>query len=351
MQKGISLVDLAKRIEENQNLKADYIAPTRSIAMTLDTESKPQLEINDRGTFPILRTAHDQIASHADIPVRYYQRMLQEAPSLLADNVNRWFADNSKPRMLRTLAGDARALLSDRYQRIENEEIANVILPILMSEPGLQIVSCELTERRMYIQATTPRIAGEVKVGDEVQAGLLISNSEIGAGAVTIQPLVYRLVCLNGLAIPDQRFRARHLGRRIDQGEDLNAIFSDETRAADDRALLLKVRDVVKASLSEAGFNQTLDRMKGLTAQRIEANPEASVRMLARKVGILEGETPSILRQLIQDGDLSAWGMLNAVTAQAHTAPDYDRAVEFEQIGGTILDLQRKDWKEILEAA
>ena len=351
MQKGISLVDLAKRIEENQNLKADYIAPTSAIAMTLDTESKPQLEISDRGTFPILRTAHDQIATHADIPTRYYQRMLQEAPSLLADNVNRWFADNSKPRMLRTLAGDARALLSDRYQRIENEEIANVILPILLSEPGLQIVSCELTERRMYIQATTPRIAGEVKVGDEVQAGILISNSEIGAGAVTIQPLVYRLVCLNGLAIPDQKFRARHLGRRIDQGEDLNAIFSDETRAADDRALLLKVRDVVKASLSEAGFNQTLERMRGLTDQRIEASPEASVRVLARKVGILDGETPSILRQLIQDGDLSAWGMLNAVTAQAHSAPNYDRAVEFEQIGGTILDLQRKDWKEILEAA
>lgn len=351
MQKGISLVDLAKRIEENQNLKADYIAPTSAIHMTLDSESKPQIEVKNTGTFPILRTAHDQIATHADIPVRYYQRMLSEAPSLLADNVNRWFAENSKPRMIRTLAGDTRALLSDRYQRIENEEIANVILPILLAEPGLRIVSCELTERRMYIQATTPRIAGEVKVGDEVQAGLLISNSEIGVGALMIQPLVYRLRCLNGLATPDQRFRARHLGRRIDQGEDLNAIFSDETRAADDRALLLKVRDVVKASLSEAGFNQTLERMKGLTDQRIEASPEASVRMLARKVGILDGETPSILRQLIQDGDLSAWGMLNAVTAQAHSAPNYDRAVEFEQIGGTILDLQRKDWKEILEAA
>ena len=122
MQKGISLVDLAKRIEENQNLKADYIAPTSAIAMTLDTESKPQLEISDRGTFPILRTAHDQIATHADIPTRYYQRMLQEAPSLLADNVNRWFADNSKPRMLRTLAGDARALLIALELAVETTE-------------------------------------------------------------------------------------------------------------------------------------------------------------------------------------------------------------------------------------
>lgn len=37
----------------------------------------------------------------------------------------------------------------------------------------------------------------EVRKGDIVQAGVMISNSEVGLGAVSIQPLVYRLVCTN----------------------------------------------------------------------------------------------------------------------------------------------------------
>ena len=57
-----------------------------------------------------------------------------------------------------------------------------------------------------------------------------------------------------------------------------------------------------------------------------------------------------ILRSLIEGGDLSAWGLLNAVTAQAHTA-EYDRAVEFEAAGGTLLTLAPTEWSRMLEAA
>jgi hypothetical protein len=43
--------------------------------------------------------------------------------------------------------------------------------------------------------------------------------------------------------------------------------------------------------------------------------------------------------------------MLNAVTAQAHSARDYDRAVEIEAMGGMLLDLPKNQWKEVLAAA
>jgi hypothetical protein len=75
------------------------------------------------------------------------------------------------------------------------------------------------------------------------------------------------------------------------------------------------------------------------------------VKVLATKVGASEGEQGSILRSLIEGGDLSAWGLINAVTAQAHTARSYDRAVEFEVAGGSLIDLPNTAWKEILAAA
>ena len=38
-----------------------------------------------------------------------------------------------------------------------------------------------------------------MRPGDVVQAGVSISNSETGRGAVSVCPLVYRLVCTNGM--------------------------------------------------------------------------------------------------------------------------------------------------------
>ena len=54
---------------------------------------------------------------------------------------------------------------------------------------------------------------------------------------------------------------------------------------------------------------------------------------------------------LIDGGDLSAWGLVNAVTSLAHKATSYDRAVELESAGGALIDLPSQEWKRILEAA
>lgn len=45
---------------------------------------------------------------------------MDEAPELLAQNLNCWFTKEPAQRMLRTLDGTARAYLSNRYRRIDN---------------------------------------------------------------------------------------------------------------------------------------------------------------------------------------------------------------------------------------
>ncbi len=321
--------------------------------MTIDSDKVAKFEIQNgdgREAYPMRPLAHDQVGAFLGVPAKYYDRMLTDAPQLLADNVNTWLERSNDRRMVRTLNGDMRAFLSDKYARVENEEIAEAVLPVLLEQaPQLKIVSCQITERRLYIQATTERVVGEVRKGDVVQAGVIISNSEVGLGAVSVRPMIYRLACLNGMILPDAKFTARHVGRRIDMSEDLNAMFSDEAKRADDHALLLKARDVVRGSMDEALFGKTLERMKALTEGRIEGDPNKSVEVLAQKIGVTEGERGGILRALIEGGDTSAWGLLNAVTAQAHTG-NYDRAVEFEAAGGALLNLNRSDWKEILTA-
>ena len=79
--------------------------------------------------------------------------------------------------------------------------------------------------------------------------------------------------------------------------------------------------------------------------------PDEVIEVLCAKVGMSETEKGGVLRSLIEGGDLSAWGMINAITAQAHTSKDYDRAVELEAAGGQLLELPNSEWMRILEAA
>jgi hypothetical protein len=352
MNKGISLSALAAEIERQADAKHDLIASTSALTMHAESGQAPVLEVSDGGdgtgsVYGINQTAHSQIAGHLGIPTRYYDKMRTEAPELLADNVNTWFGRRNERRMVRTLDGNVRALLSDRYQRIDNNEIAQVALPALAKIPEIQVVSSQITEHRLYIQATTPRITGAVKVGDNVQAGVIISNSEIGGGAVSIAPMIYRLACLNGMVVADKKFRAYHVGRRI---EDSAELWADDTRKADDRAVLLKVRDMIAQAVDAVNFRESVDRMAGLTDQRVTGDPRKVVEVLAKTIDANEAEQGGILRSLIEGGDLSAWGLLNAVTAQAHTA-EYDRAVEFEAAGGTLLNLPSTEWTRLLQAA
>lgn len=347
MQTGLSIQELAAKIAANETLKRDYIADTSALTMQVHEDNKTVLEVADQGSFPIQKYAHDQIAERLKIPQKYYDRMQVEAPDLLATNVNAWFRKYPEKRMVRTLGGDARAFLSNRYQRIDNNHLANAALPVLAEYPEVRVVSSEVTDRRMYIQAVFPRLQAEVKKGDVVQAGVAIRNSEIGHGAVGVDPLVFRLICLNGMIGADGKLRGYHVGGRVESSEEL---WADDTKKADDRAILLKVRDTVKAALTEARFTAQVEKLRGFTTARITGDPTKAVEVLAQTIDASETEKGGILRSLIEGGDLSAWGLMNAVTAQAHKG-DYDRAVELEAAGGALVDLAPSEWKRVLEAS
>jgi hypothetical protein len=348
MLNGISLEPLARQIEGNRHLKRDLVADTASLEMRVDSDGQTALEVDGQGQFPILPLAHDQIGARLNIPAKYYGRMRVDAPELLAANVTGWFHKAPERRMLRTLGGDLRAFLSNRYMRTEHEEIAEVALPILAELPNVQIVSSELTERRLYIQFVVPGTQAEIKVGDVVQAGGIISNSEVGCGAVAVSGLLWRLICLNGMKTGDA-YRRAHIGREVQDAGEVE--WADDTRRSDDKTVLLKVRDMVQAVVDETRFLAQVEKLKVLAGARVTGNPIKAVEVLANKVNATEGERGGILRTLIEGGDPSAWGLINAITAQAHTAKDYDRAVELEAAGGSLVEMPAYDWRQILEAA
>lgn len=352
MQTGLSLVQLAQQITENAAAKKDYIANTDGMAMIAPKGEKPSMVLAGEGNFPLLPLALRQIASYTDVPAKYFDRMLTEQPDLAATNVNAWLRTKGEKRMFRALRGEGRAFLSNSYQRIENDRIARVALPVLGEFPGVQIKSTQITDSRLYIQAVVPSLEAEIKakgdrkVGDLMQAGIIIKNSEVGLGAVDVLEMDFRLLCLNGM-VGESLFRKSHVGRKL---EDTEALWADDTKKSDDDTLMLKVRDMMRAALDGARFRARIDKMNGLADTKL-ANAVKAVEELEQVLDVNEGERADILTSLIEGGDLSAWGLLNAVTHQAHKPIGYDRSVEFEAMGGKLLNLEPTSWKRILEAA
>ncbi|MCA1776107.1 MAG: DUF945 domain-containing protein [Loktanella sp.] len=349
MKNGKTIVELAQEIERQNSAKADFIATTNSLMADPGEAGGLLMSFGQQQRLPVRPDAHRQIGTVAGIPAKYYDRMLAGDPELLALNVNTWLGRMSDKRMVRTLDGNMRALLSDRYARIDNADVAEAIMPVLMETKGLRIASCEVTDRRLYIKAVDETVRGEAKLNDIVEAGVLITNSETGFGALSVTPMVHRLVCLNGMVLPDQKYRRNHIGSRADIGNAAYAMLSDEAIRADDQAILLKARDIVRGALDAARFAENLEQMKAAASSEKMVDPAATVERLADRVGLMDGERPSVLRHLIEGGDLTKWGALNAVTRAAQDVESYDRSTEIEAMGGAILNLPRSEWRQLAD--
>lgn len=348
MKTGKSLSDLAAEIERQAKTKVDYMAPTKSIRMTEDA----RLFLPTKGTFNVNGLAHEQIATRLAIPRPYYDRMRTTSPSLLAENVNHWFEKEPEKRLVRTLDGNVRAFLSDRYRPLDNYDLAEAVLPVFQSL-RLSVRSCDLTERRLYLKAIFPDITAKVPVvGDIVAAGVMISNSEVGFGSISILPLIETLRCTNGMVANDAALRRHHVGRGHKGGDDdrVSEFFSDKTRKLDDAAFFSKVQDVIRGTATVEVFDRLVARLGDATRDRIEGDVQKSVEVVGERFEMNEKEKGGVLRHLIDGGDLSRYGLLNAVTRMSQDVEDYDRASEFEKVGGKILELPKSEWKTIATA-
>jgi hypothetical protein len=351
MKMGKTLQELAAEITRQNEVKKDYLADTPCLSLTVsDTGFAMEMRDEDGTVINSLamnEIAHRQIGEHMKIPAKYYDRMRSEFPELLRDNVNGWFNRTPTKRMVRTLDGTARAFLSERYRCIDNFDIANAVLPILGEmEIDQQNSSFEITDSKMYLKIVNPRLEGEVTKGDIVQAGIMISNSETGQGSVNVQPLIFRLVCLNGM-VTNIGERKYHVGRGNESGENFE-LYRNETLEANDRAFMMKVQDLVRTAVDETKFNDILKIMRDATEVKITGRDIPKVvELTGREYSLNKDEEQGILYHLIAGGDLSMYGLSGAFTRHSQDVDSYDRATELETMGWSVLNMPRKRWELI----
>jgi len=343
------LKELSMELERQKNNRYDIVVPSEQLIVLKDGDKifidvpQPSGDMKRHG---ITDYCHGQIADKTGIPMKYYRKM-QDAGKLdlLAENINSWLPTKEK-RLIRVLDGEVRAVLSDRYRIIDNYDVFYAVLDEfarIMRDTGIriQIRDARLTDQHIYIKAVSPDLTGEVfHLKDRVEpvhGGIIISNSEVGAGSFQVKPFINVLVCQNGL-ISDKIFKRVHLGKELGCGL---VNWSDETLSLEDKALWSKIRDMIRATFNRDVFQRWVDEINKVSVNVLE-KPVEAVDNIIKKYNIPQSKKDALLNQFSLEGN-TQWGLSMAVTRIAQDEESYEEQIKMEHVGAKILELKKEE--------
>ena len=203
----------------------------------------------------------------------------------------------------------------------------------------------------MYIKVVNSALEAEVAPNDVVQAGLLISNSEVGLGSVSIQPLIYRVRTETGMFVNDSATKRNHVGR-TNFAEIHFQLNSTESCTLDDHAFLQTIQRSVRNSANTQRFHNVVEMMRRARTQPMDPrNIPAVVKQAGKEFGITESEQSGVLQRLLANDDMTQYGLANAVTHHSQDVENYDRATDLEGIGYSIMAMPQNQWNRINQAA
>jgi hypothetical protein len=366
-----SLAALLKQVQDQAARKQDYTAPTNQLQVVTASDPLRNHLLNQtsvilegaRGvptqTLQANSVAFDQLAVKAGLDIRTARRLQSDYPDVLDLALNRIHEQEPRNAMLRTFdngdgRGELRAVVSDKFKTFDHPDLLESVLPVLIeSDAEWQIVSADVTDKRLYARFKSLAITGQgAAVGDLMAQGVSVSNSETGHGSVSVAQLVWTLDCLNGMQTANKN-RTAHLTSSRSDG-DTWAMLTDESKRLDNAALSSKLRDVTANYSSREMFESVLEQFRVAALDVVENGmpaAQAAVEALGGVLKLSKAQTSSVLDGLMQtiqqDGyrgqPLSRATMVNAVTAAAHQA-DADSVTDWQVLGGKLLDLPANQW-------
>jgi hypothetical protein len=363
--RNATLADLAGLLRDQQARKADIVAPAAAIRarggrLVVD-DSAPVLGSDGvtmtAGTYVPTEVCDQGIADKLGIPAAYLRRLREQRPELYDANVNGWLDADDRKFLIRCLRGDsgggaARAFLSDGYKIIDNLDVLLAALDgVRNSGVAVEADGCDLTERRMYVRVVceevralapallagyrSPFTGASGAENPVVSAGFVITNSETGCGAFSLVPRLVVQVCRNGMTITRDAMRAVHLGERLEEGV---VSWSGNTREKTLALITAKTTDAVGMFLDQGYVDAALRAIERDAGHEL-ADPPAAVAAVSARLRFTEAQQNDILTHFIRGGDVTAGGVMHAVTSVAQTLPDADAAHEMESQGLRALEI------------
>jgi hypothetical protein len=374
--KNLSLQEIVQQLQLQNLQKQDFVVPSRFIKMVgsnLQVINEEKLDsfnsllaqtgisINENDVekmhLQVLDCCHSQIGSKLEIPKKYYDRMLSEKYHHLLDyNVSTWFSEKGNTNyFLRTFidaenrSGIARAILSDRYNVLDNYDVMLATLDAIReSGINVQIESGDITDTKFYMRFVCPdieleapdllknyRVPDGTKGGNGIISGFVISNSETGNGKFSISPRALVLACRNGMIFKNDAFAKTHLGSKMEEYSTID--WSEETRQKNYDLVISQVKDAIKFYASQEYLTAKIHELSEKGNKEL-SHPIETIKNVTKSLSISEEKESNILNYFIKSGDTNAFGVTQALTyfAQHNATPEERFDIETNSV--LILD-------------
>jgi len=324
------------------NQPADRLQPGASLSFDAEDGHGVNVSFGDSEAGPIRLKLHrhavQQMAQTTDLPIKFIDGLLATperwAKELLAHNLSTIFGNRFRKQryLLRSVQGEVRGFLSDRYRRLDSRPIVEAFATEVQRKGALPYAGY-VTDTKVAIQAIMPEVYEPVP-GELVAYGINLENSDFGNGALSVRAYLLRIWCSN-LAITQEEMRQVHLGKRLDD----SVFYSQRTYELDAETTVSALRDVIGAQLNAEALHNRMESIR--QANTTAVNPSAAKETL-KKV-LLKSENDAVIEAYnspdtynLPAGNTS-WRLSNAISWVAGKTEDTERKLELMKIAGDIL--------------
>jgi len=223
---------------------------------------------------------------------------------------------------------DIRTVLRERRRSesrdaIDNLQLLDELVENLRSLPWqFQVDHCHENNGDLHIAVLAADLGRNLDVGDRVNAGFFMQNSERGAFDTLACERVFRVACQNGALL------------ECETGQSLEI-----SRADGFMGWQKKLHEVVARSFSADGLDVDLARFRATTQQMVVTPFELLCNLESQ--GLISDDEQSNIQAAFDDAaDFTMYGLINAVTQVAHrlrSSDSWTRAFQIERLGGEIL--------------
>lgn len=296
-----------KIVQDDQN-KWDRKATSQELRMS----QEGMLEVFNNGDsagYSLSDLAISQMCQRLDIPVAYYRRISSEMKASVTNyDLSR---QNGQGFLLRGKGEWIRAFLSDRYVVYNNTQIAETV-QMLLKDANIEIKTFVFEETHMFLKIVSNEI---VDSASGLKAGVMVGNSEVGMGSISVEPFVFRKVCTNDLIVAQEKsFRHAHihflpseLNRRMAEG--ISHAFEIASSVLD-KFLATRMEPII--------------------------DPVAVIIKLAEERKLSMKFTDEVVSHYHAEPERTRFGVINAFTSAAQTLAPLQR-IEVERFAGTLV--------------
>ena len=269
---------------------------------------------------PLRSAAFSSLMTRLGAPADFIRRL--PAPLQLATTNYLLGVDpDTSAATLRLRGDEVAAVVSGRYAPLDVEELVTCVRESLvrfdlLSQVRVRGVASGLVDNMRLIW---PSESVAVKVGDVSNVGIDISTSSFGRSAIHLSPMVWRLVCTNGLRSSERRGQLsfRHVG--------------------DSNRLRNGIAEAIPSALAHAhGLMAQWQRAVTFMVEDVQKQVEQMRELTLHERSAFEKEVTKEAETAALPDRLPLYSFVNALTSTAKSAAPA-RRLELEAFAGDVL--------------